>query len=171
MRFTYRLALTNHTVDLERASSGWRATVDGLAFRLEVLDDQPGQLSLLFEGRPLRLFWAKAAAGLWVSLDGCTYWLEKPGSSTHHLPAFAGENTLRAPMPAQVRSVEVALGQRVQAGQTLLLLEAMKMEIRIVAPRPGQVLFLAARPGQAVEKDQLLVEIGDDPCLENITRT
>jgi len=62
-------------------------------------------------------------------------------------------------MPAQVRAVQVAEGERVEKGATLLLLEAMKMEIRVRAPAAGRVARLLAAEGQAVEKDQLLVEM------------
>ena len=50
----------------------------------------------------------------------------------------------------------------VEKGQTLLLLEAMKMEIRVSAPRAGQVSRLLVREGQTVQKDQVLVEIGEN---------
>ena len=62
-------------------------------------------------------------------------------------------------MPAQVREVQVAAGERVEKGQTLLLLEAMKMEIRIKAPTGGLVKKLLVSSGQSVDKEQLLVEI------------
>jgi biotin carboxyl carrier protein len=62
-------------------------------------------------------------------------------------------------MPAQVRAVQVSEGDSVEAGQTLLLLEAMKMEIRVQAPHAGRVARLLARPGDTVERDQVLVEM------------
>jgi biotin carboxyl carrier protein len=62
-------------------------------------------------------------------------------------------------MPAQVRAVQVEEGEKVEKGQTLLLLEAMKMEIRIKAPASGSVKRLLVEAGQTVEKDQLLAEV------------
>ena len=59
------------------------------------------------------------------------------------------------------RSIQVAAGDTVEKGQTLMLLEAMKMEIRIKSPAGGQVKRLLVANGQAVDKDQMLVEIGD----------
>jgi pyruvate carboxylase subunit B len=66
-------------------------------------------------------------------------------------------------MPGQVRAVQVTMGQSVSKGQTLLVVEAMKMEIRVVAPRDGLVKSLRVQQGQTVERDQLLVEIVDAP--------
>jgi biotin carboxyl carrier protein len=65
-------------------------------------------------------------------------------------------------MPAQVRAVQVAEGEQVEKGQTLLLLEAMKMEIRVRAPGAGRVARLLVSPGQAVEKEQVLVEVREE---------
>ncbi len=64
-------------------------------------------------------------------------------------------------MPAQVRAVKVAAGEAVEHGQVLLLLEAMKMEIQIKAPAAGRVTRLLAAEGQTVDREQLLVEIGE----------
>jgi biotin carboxyl carrier protein len=64
-------------------------------------------------------------------------------------------------MPAQVRSVEVYEGEQVEKGQVLLLLEAMKMEIRIQAPRAGKVVKLSVGEGQPVERDQVLAIVSD----------
>jgi acetyl-CoA/propionyl-CoA carboxylase biotin carboxyl carrier protein len=70
-----------------------------------------------------------------------------------------GGQAVRAPMPAQVRAVQVAEGDEVEKGQTLLLLEAMKMEIRVKAPGAGRVARLLVTSGQSVEKEQLLAEL------------
>jgi biotin carboxyl carrier protein len=62
-------------------------------------------------------------------------------------------------MPGQVRAVNVSEGDAVTKGQTLLVLEAMKMEIRIQAPRDGKIMKLFVKQGQTVEREQLLIEI------------
>jgi biotin carboxyl carrier protein len=62
-------------------------------------------------------------------------------------------------MPGQVAAVQVREGDVVEAGQVLLLLEAMKMEIRVQAPRPGRVARVLARLGDTVQRDQALVEL------------
>jgi pyruvate carboxylase subunit B len=62
-------------------------------------------------------------------------------------------------MPGQVRAVNVQAGDPVTKGQTLLLLEAMKMEIRVQAPMDGVVKRLIVKQGQTVEREQVLIEI------------
>jgi len=66
---------------------------------------------------------------------------------------------LVAPMPGLVRSVSVVEEEAVKKGQTLLVLEAMKMEIRIQAPLDGLVKKLLVKQGQTVEREQVLIEI------------
>lgn len=165
MRFRFQTNQQVHEVDLIRQGEMLRATVDGQVYELEVLDAQPGQLSLRFAGASTVIYWAQENGRLSMSQNGCTYRLEKPEPRRSRMPggsggAAAGEE-VRAPMPAQVRAIQVALGEEVERGQTLLLLEAMKMEIRIKSPAKGRVARLLVKEEQAVEKDQVLAEIGD----------
>ena len=66
---------------------------------------------------------------------------------------------LRAPMPGHIRSVACAEGDVVSKGQTCFVLEAMKMEMQIKAPRAGRVIHIAAAQGQPVARDHVLAEI------------
>lgn len=160
MRFRYQSRDKIYDITVERHGEGYRAIVDGQPFELEVLSEQPGQISLLFAGQPVTLYWAGDNNRKWISLEGCTYLLERPAPrSSRRVGETGGGEQLRAPMPAQVRSLLVAVGDRVEQGQTLALLEAMKMEIRLKAARAGTVVRLAVRPGEAVDRDQVVLEI------------
>ena len=66
---------------------------------------------------------------------------------------------VRAPMPGLVLRVEVKVGQAVQAGAGLVVLEAMKMENEIRTPAAGRVSAIHVEPGQPVEKGTVLVEV------------
>ena len=166
MRYRFQSAGKIYELSLDRQGDRYQAELDGQKIEFELLDLQPGVVSLRFGGREggriLRLYWAAEGGRKWVSTDGCTYLLERPTARRSARPGEeAGEGSVRAPMPAQVRSLEVGAGDEVEKGQTLLLLEAMKMEIRIQSPRDGRVTSLNVAPGQPVERDQVLVVIGD----------
>ena len=67
--------------------------------------------------------------------------------------------SLTAPMPATVISVMVEPGAIVKKGDTVLLLEAMKMELPVRAPADGMVKSVRCRPGELVQPDAVLIEL------------
>lgn len=71
-------------------------------------------------------------------------------------PVSEGDNTVVSPMPGSIWDVKVSEGQSVKAGQTLFVLEAMKMENDIVAPVDGVVSSIMVKKGDAVESDSTL---------------
>ena len=68
-------------------------------------------------------------------------------------------NSIKAPMPGIILSVDVKEKQEVKEGQTLLILEAMKMENAIIAPKDGVVKSIFVKNGKTVEKGELLIEM------------
>ncbi|MER6116275.1 biotin carboxylase N-terminal domain-containing protein [Streptomyces sp. NPDC001743] len=103
-----------------------------------------------------------------VSPDG--HWLGRDGDAWHvrdHDPveaslsgaARSGADTLAAPMPGTVTVVKVAVGDEVAAGQSLLVVEAMKMEHVISAPHAGTVTELDVTAGSTVAMDQVLAVV------------
>jgi 3-methylcrotonyl-CoA carboxylase alpha subunit len=96
----------------------------------------------------------------WVFLDGRTYVVEtEPRDAADRVHATDDQVALSAPMPATVITINVAPGQEVAAGDVLVLLEAMKMEVPIKAPRPGRVKSLACREGDLVQPGIPLLEL------------
>ncbi|MFM8320566.1 MAG: biotin/lipoyl-containing protein [Chloroflexota bacterium] len=159
MHFHYEWNGVISQMTLERQGEGFRALIDGVPYAVEVLNRQPGELSLRIDGRPLRLYWAVDGEQRWVSLGGCTFRLAKPAGRGSRHGETPGEASVRSPMPAQVRAVLVAAGDVVEKGQALLVLEAMKMEIRLAAPHAGIVGRVLAVEGEQVARDQALVEL------------
>lgn len=72
-------------------------------------------------------------------------------------PVAAGAETVAAPMPGNILSVNVAAGQSVKSGDVMLILEAMKMENEILAPRDGVVAQVAVTKGATVNTGDTLV--------------
>src|SRR5690606_38642280 len=102
---------------------------------------------------------ARQGRQVWVHAGGRSFALQRALGTGAGRAATSGEQSLRAPMPGQVRSVAVQAGQQVAAGQLLLTLEAMKMEIRIQAPAAATVARLTVAEGDTVEREQILVEL------------
>ena len=71
----------------------------------------------------------------------------------------AGAEKVTAPMPGTVLAVKVAVGQSVKKGETVVLLEAMKMENEIPAPRDGVIASIAVNKGASVQSGDLLLSL------------
>jgi acetyl-CoA/propionyl-CoA carboxylase, biotin carboxylase, biotin carboxyl carrier protein len=76
--------------------------------------------------------------------------------------AGAGEGTLEAPMPGKVVQLRVAPGAEVSAGETLVVLESMKMEISIASPRDGSVASVLVAEGDQIDRGATLIELADE---------
>lgn len=82
-----------------------------------------------------------------------------PAAPKAPAPAPAGANNVTSPMPGSVLDVKVSAGDTVKAGQTLIVLEAMKMENEIVAPCDAVVASIPVKKGDMVDTDQTLVTL------------
>ncbi len=85
----------------------------------------------------------------------------------HRKGAGDAEGALVAPMPGKVLAVEVAVGDQVEKGQLLLILEAMKMEHRITAPTKGTIVAVHVQSADQADNGQLLIEIHNDIDSKN----
>jgi acetyl/propionyl-CoA carboxylase alpha subunit len=110
---------------------------------------------------PGRLAWTASAGDTrWVFFDGRTYAFEvrrdgeRPRRGAHH-------GTLTPPMPATVRRIAVSTGERVRRGDTLLILEAMKMELPIRATADGVVTAVRCREGELVQPGVSLIDVDE----------
>ena len=155
-------------LDLAPSGKAYTIEVDSVRHAVEIIRAQNGRLDIRLsaaQSAPASAITAHIStdgARRWVTVNGRTYLLTKStGGRRAGGPGHHGAGELTAPMPGQVRAVSVNEGEQVTRGQTLLLLEAMKMEIRVQAPADGIVKSLRVRQGQTVERDQVLIVIGD----------
>ena len=122
-------------------------------------DEHPGRLVVEVNGAAQFAHVAKVGDSWWMHLNGRIHVVHghEPGSAD----SDAGEGGLTAPMPGTILEVIVKEGQRVREGQALLVMEAMKMEHRIQAPRAGEVVSVNFVTGDRVDMGDTLVELGE----------
>jgi biotin carboxyl carrier protein len=94
----------------------------------------------------------------WVYFDGRVYHLDVEVAGRRRRSA-SGPSSLSAPMPATVIRVDVSPGAQVRRGDTLVILEAMKMELPIRADSDGRVASVSCKPGDLVQPGMPLIEI------------
>jgi acetyl-CoA/propionyl-CoA carboxylase biotin carboxyl carrier protein len=157
-------------VDPFSVPSGWRlgGAPKPAGFSLRVTDPVEytprgthtvgdGEVSVTLDG--IRHTFHRAAD--WLGRDGDAWQVRDhdPVAASLSGGAHAGADSLTAPMPGTVTVVKVAVGDEVTAGQSLLVVEAMKMEHVISAPHAGTVAELDVTPGTTVAMDQVLAVI------------
>jgi biotin carboxyl carrier protein len=133
-----------------------RVLVDDVSIATRVLGD--GQVRLGADESTVA--WVAPSGDLrWVFLNGIVYELETQATGRRRRRTASGHSSLSAPMPATVIRVEVSPGVSVRRGDTLVILEAMKMELPIRADTDGTVLSVTCKPGDLVQPGVPLVEI------------
>jgi 3-methylcrotonyl-CoA carboxylase alpha subunit len=107
--------------------------------------------------RQVRAAVATGAGATWVFVDGNVWTVED--AHERRGQKRGGDTTVMAPMPATVVSIHTSPGQPVKEGDTLIVLEAMKMELPIRAPRSGVVKAVHCAQGELVQPGINLLEI------------
>ncbi len=110
------------------------------------------------DGRQHRVFAAAGDRSHWLFYEG-EVWEIETGASPRRQTRMAAHEHLSAPMPATVLSIPVNAGQVVTKGQTVLLLEAMKMEMPLRAAHDGTVTAIRCSRGELVQPGVTLIEI------------
>lgn len=125
-------------------------------YRASVLTD--GRIMVQLDGRSRIAHSAKVGDVWWVHIDGHIFCIEKTEAGSADGDSDGG---MTAPMPGKILEVKVADGQTVEAGELLLVMEAMKMEHRIVAPTDGVVAKVNFSMGDQVQQGDVLVEMSE----------
>ncbi len=121
-----------------------------------------GVISILVDGRSHTARVARRDGGLTVWIDGRRFVLDTGGDDETFSAAggaVAGSGKIRAPMPGSVVKVAVSEGDAVAAGQSLVIVEAMKMEHDVRSPIDGVVAKVNVAAGDSVGTTEAMVEI------------
>ena len=156
MHHAFKLGDAEHNLELSRGTDGYGLH---LAERVVAVNLADGVLTVDGASRPVLI--ATRGDDVFVHLDGESYQLhyEHPLERLAHQAHGAGDDAVKAPMPGSLVVVSVKPGQAVSRGETLLVMESMKMETTIAAPRDGTVLAVNYAPGQAFERDAVLLTL------------
>ncbi len=153
-----------HQVELVRAGSGWHCKLDGRELPVDVVFSQSGVLSILLNGKSYEVKQETAGpeTSIVVGNERFRASIRDPRSlRSRRRGADSGQGVkkLSAPMPGKVVRILAPAGTEVEAGQPVLVIEAMKMQNELKSPKKGRVKKIAVSEGAAVEAGQALAEV------------
>jgi biotin carboxyl carrier protein len=151
-------------VELTRAGSGWRCKLDGRDLPLDVTFTQNGVLSILLAGKSYEVKQevSPTQANIVVGSERFEAVARDPRSLRSRRRSGAGDEgpkRVTAPMPGKVVRILAPVGAKVEAGQSVLVIEAMKMQNEMKSPKKGTVKKINVTEGSPVEAGQVLAEV------------
>ncbi|AEI82308.1 acyl-CoA carboxylase biotin/lipoyl carrier (plasmid) [Cupriavidus necator N-1] len=160
MKLTAELgAGARHQVAIVRDTHGGRVEVDGVAVDVVKADTPDGALALTLGGRTHAVWVAQHGETAYVHAFGRA-WTVTLRDPVRGVGTDADESDIcLAPMPGTVVELAVAVGDCVSAGQTMIVIESMKMQLNLEAARDGVVAELPCAKGDIFDRDALLVRL------------
>lgn len=154
----------DHRLELEHAEKSWRCRLNGREVQMDAVLTRPDVLSILIEGKAYEIKRERTAVDLhyWVGPVRYNVEVRDPRSLRSRKAASsddAGPRKLVAPMPGKVVRLLVAEKDAVEAGQGILVVEAMKMQNEIKSPKKGTVQKIVVMEGASVNPADVLAII------------
>ncbi|MEM9952106.1 MAG: acetyl-CoA carboxylase biotin carboxyl carrier protein subunit [Chloroflexota bacterium] len=150
------------TLRLDKQADGsYSAIINDETFHFQATQLRQGTWLIDLNGQRHTVHTAQEGDQRYAQVDGVQYQLEKASRRRRNNQSAGSGGDLTSEMPGQVIDVRVAEGDTVSSGDVLLVLEAMKMEIRITAPQDGTVTKLMVAQGDIVERGQTLAEVSE----------
>jgi biotin carboxyl carrier protein len=164
MIYEVMLADKTYRVELTQVSERWKCLLDGCELPVDVVYGPTGVLSLLLGGKSyaVKQEIMGSETNVIVGHERFTVSVRDPRSFRSRHRAGVNEQgvmKIKAPMPGKVVRVLAGVGTPVEAGQSVLVIEAMKMQNELKAPKTGVVKKINVAEGAAVDAGQALAEV------------
>jgi biotin carboxyl carrier protein len=162
VKYEVLVAGETRVVELSRMDGAWKIYLDGKELQASVVEVAPHTFSVLLNGESHQIRVAPRADGtltLYTSLAEYPAEVSDPRiwrGRRHGTLEAEGRQQITAPMSGKIVRLLVSEGDQVEAGQSLLVVEAMKMQNEIRSPKKGKVEKLLAKENQAVNVGDIL---------------
>lgn len=159
MHNAFRIRDVEYNVELARTASGYRLYLGVQRIPVALNTGTGGTQTVYLNGEPCEIVAAVHGDTLYLHVDGETHAVHYLHPLDRLAAASGGsaEDQILAPMPGTVIAVAVAVGASVMRGDTLMVIESMKMETTLAAPRDGVVAELLVAVGETFNRDALLI--------------
>ena len=164
MKLELRVGDRARNLEVERHGAQFQFRVDGRVVAADVRQIQPEVYSVLIDGQAFEARIECGASGLRVQIDGREFLIaiadpRQWRRDRNQIAAAEGHQQIVSSMPGKVVRVMVRVGDAVEAGQGLLVVEAMKMQNEIKSPKAGKIERIAVQEGQTVNAGEVLAAI------------
>jgi len=164
MIYEVTIAEKVYRVELVRTEQQWKCKLDGHELPLDVVYAQDGMLSLLLQGKSyeVKQETVGAESNVVVGQERFSATVRDPRSFRSRRHSGASEQgvmKIKAPMPGKVVRILAPAGTQVEMGQSVVVIEAMKMQNELKAPKTGVVKKINVEEGAAVDAGQALAEV------------
>jgi biotin carboxyl carrier protein len=165
MKWEVQIGDRTRQVELRRDGGNYAVNVDGRSYRVDAARPERTFSNLLVGDESFDLGISARGSSYTVEVLGRHYSFDLFDPSTHWMGAGAsgaaahGPQDVAAVMPGRVVTILVAPGDSVEAGQGLVVLEAMKMENEVQSPKDGTVTAIHVAPGQTVENGERIATV------------
>ena len=165
MKFDVRIGGTTRAVELQLQGTRWRVILDGQPTEVDAIAIGPDTFSILLDGQAREIRVSAASDGLLTlqtAKQEFTAEVFDPRvwrGRRHAAMEAQGRQQIIAPMPGKVVRVLVQIGDKVEAGEGLVVVEAMKMQNEVRSPKRGTIERLLAKEGQPVNAGEVLVVV------------
>ncbi|MGH9728235.1 MAG: biotin/lipoyl-containing protein [Candidatus Acidiferrales bacterium] len=164
MKLELRIGKSARNVEIERDGEQLHFRIDGREVHADLAEIQPEIYSILIDGEAFEARIESDASGLRVRIDGREFPVaiadpRRWRRDGNELAAAEGHQQVVSSMPGKIVRVMVRAGDLVEAGQGLLVVEAMKMQNEIKSPKAGTIKRIAVQEGQTVNAGEVLAVI------------
>jgi biotin carboxyl carrier protein len=164
MIYEVTLGEKTYRVELTRAGEQWKCRLDGRELPVDIVLGQNGVLSFLLGGKSYEVKQeiVGAETNIVVGHERFSASVRDPRSFRSRSRAGIAEQgviKIKAPMPGKVVRVLAGVGTQVELGQSVIVIEAMKMQNELKAPKNGVVKKINVAEGAAVDAGQALAEV------------
>lgn len=148
------------TADFQpKTEKTWALTLDGTQHNITLVTKQDNTATILFDGTEYDLYFVRKGNRIAIGINGRYQQIMLPTVGGQAIGQSAVPGDIRAPMHGLVIGVDIQVGDRVQAGDRLTVLEAMKMQHSLSADISGIITALNTAAGAQVSRDDLLIRI------------
>ncbi|MEI6455916.1 MAG: biotin/lipoyl-containing protein [bacterium] len=166
----YEISIENRTATIEllnRAGTRALIAVDGHKYDIDIVMVEPGVYSILYKGRSfnIELIEGETSKKYIVNTFAKTFNAEIIDAETKYIQSRSKgmemevDNNIASPMPGKIVKIPVAVGEKVSAGQTLIVVEAMKMQSEFKSSGEKIVKEILVKEGDTVNAHQVMLKL------------